>query len=76
MCSSKLKHSQYAHQRVVATFGDLIQYYKDRGIIHISRTLAYSAIIEGVCNKVHWFINTGALSYEEWSKEQPWPDEE
>jgi len=69
-------HSQYAHQRVVVTFGDLIVYYNERGLTNISQGLLYSAITEGVWYKVQRYINTSALPYEEWSKERPWTDEE
>jgi len=76
MCSSRLTHFQYAHQRVVATFGNLIQYYNERGLINISWALSYSAIIEGLEYEVHRFITTSALPYEEWSEEWLWTDEE
>ena len=75
MCSWRPTHSQYAHQKVVATFGNLITYYNERGLTHISRTLLYPAIIKGVGYEVHRYITTGALCYEEWSEERPWTDE-
>jgi len=76
MSSWRPTHSQYAHQRVVATFGDLIIYFHERGSTHISRALSFSAIIEGVGYEVHRYITTGALPYEEWSEERLWTDEE
>jgi len=68
-------HGQYARQRVVATFGDLIQYYNMQGLTQISRALSYSAIIEAIGYQVHRYITTGALPYEEWSEERLWTDE-
>jgi hypothetical protein len=76
MCSWRPTHAQYAHQRVVATFSDLITYYNERGLTHIFRTRSCSAIIEGVEYEVRRYIATGALPYEEWSEERPWTDEE
>jgi len=75
MSSSKLTHSQQTHQGVIATFGDLIEYYNKRGSTHISRALWYSAIIEGVGYEVQSYITTSALPYEEWSEEQLWTDQ-
>jgi hypothetical protein len=57
---------------VVASFGDLIQYYNEWSLTHISQVLSYSAIIEGVGYKVHRYITTGALPYEKLSEERPW----
>jgi hypothetical protein len=48
MSSRKPTHTQFAHKKVIATIGDLIQYYNERGLTHISRIPLYSAIIEGV----------------------------
>jgi len=76
MCSWKPTDCQYAHQRVVETFGDLIIHYNKRGFTHISQALSYSAIIEGVGYDVHRYSTTGPLPYEEWSEEQPWTEEE
>ena len=76
MCSWRLTHSQYAHQRVIATFGDLIQYYNQQGLTHSSRALSYSAIIEGVGYEVHRYITTHVLPYEDWSEERPWINQE
>jgi hypothetical protein len=70
MSSWRLTHFQYAHQRVVATFSDLIIYYNERGLTHISQTLCWSAIIEAVGYEVHSYVTTGALRYEEWSEER------
>jgi len=56
-------------------FSDLIIYYNDWSLSHISCTLVYSAIIAGVGYEVHWDITTGQLPYKEWSKEQPWTRE-
>jgi hypothetical protein len=62
---------------VVATFSDLIQYYNGRCLTHISQELLYSTIIEGVVyGKVHRYITTGTLRYEEWSEEWLWTDKE
>jgi len=69
MSSTRLTQSQYEHQIVVATFGNLIQYYNERGLTHISRVLSYSAIIEGIGYVVQSYITTGALPYKEWLKE-------
>jgi len=68
-------HSQYIHQRVVATFRDLIPYYKEQGFTHISCILLYLAVIEGVRYEVQKYITTGALPYDEWSEERPCTDE-
>jgi hypothetical protein len=76
MSSWRPTHSQYAHQRVIATFGDLIIYYNERGLTHISHAVSYSAIIEGVGYEVHRYITTSALPYKELSEERPWTDEE
>jgi hypothetical protein len=76
MSSRKPTHTQFTHKKVIATIGDLIQYYNERGLTHITRILLYSAIIEGVGSEVHRYITTGALPYEEWSEEQHWTDKE
>jgi hypothetical protein len=76
MCSWKPTHSQYARQKAVGTFGDLIIYYNERGLTHISWALSYSAIVKGVGYKLHRYITTGALPYEEWLEERPWTDED
>jgi len=65
MCLWKPTPSQYVDQRVIATFGDLIQYYDEQGLTHISRAHSYLAIIEGNGYKVHRYITTSALPYEE-----------
>jgi hypothetical protein len=71
MCSWKPTHSQNTHQRVFATCGDLIQYYDEWGLTHISLALSDSPIIEGVAYEVHRYITTSVLPYEEWSEERP-----
>jgi len=76
MCWRRLTHSQYTHQRVVTTFGDLNTYYNEWDSTQISSALSYLAIIDGVGDEVHRFITTGAFPYEEWSEERPWTDEE
>jgi len=75
MCSSRLKHSQYSPQRVVASFGDQIQYYNEWGFCYISRAVSYLASTGVVGHEVQRNITTGMSPYEEWSKEWPWPDE-
>jgi hypothetical protein len=69
MSSWKPSHSQYTHQRVIGTFGDLITYHNEQGVTHISQVHSYSASIEGVGYDMHRYITTGALPYEEWSEE-------
>ena len=76
MSSRKPTHSQYAHKRVVAIFGDPIIYYNDRILPNISRALSYSAIIKVVGYHVHSDITTGGLPSEEWSEELLWTNEE
>jgi len=69
-------HLQYAHQTVVETFGDLVEYYNARGLRPIAGVLSYSAIIEQVGYEVHRYITTSALPHKECSEELPWTDEE
>jgi len=72
----KPTHSQYAHRRVVATFGVPISYYNEWGLTHISRELLYLAGIEAVWKEVHMYNTTGALLNAEWSEERLWTHEE
>jgi hypothetical protein len=76
MCSSRLIHSQYRHQRVIETFGELIIFCNKQGLTHISQITLYLAIIGGVGYDVHRYITTGQLPYTQWSEEQLWTDEE
>jgi hypothetical protein len=75
MCFWRPTHFQYAHQRVVATFGDLIVYYNYPGLTHISRILSYLAILTGVGYEVHRDITPSPLPNVEWSEEPPSTDE-
>ena len=75
MSSRRPTHSQYAQQKVIELFGELIQYYNEQGLTHISRVLSYLAITEGFGYEVHRYITTSALRYEEWSDKRPWTDE-
>ena len=76
MCSTRLTQSQYAHQAVVETIGDQLQYFKDRHLIHINRTVLLYTVILGIEYDVHRYITTGLLPFEEFSEERPWTDEE
>jgi hypothetical protein len=76
MCLWRLTHSEYAHQKVVPTFGNFVQYYKKQGLTPISRIILLLAIIEVVGYEVHRYITTGALPYEEWSEEPLWTDKD
>jgi hypothetical protein len=72
----KPTHSQYADQRIVASFGEFMQYYNERGFTHISSTISNLAIVEGVGYEVHRYITTCELPYKEWSEKRPWTDRE
>jgi len=76
MSSKRLTHSQYAHQKAIETFSNLVTYLKEEGLTHISQTHLYSAIIQGIGYKVHRHITTGLLPFKQFSDEQPWTDEE
>jgi hypothetical protein len=76
MSSWRRNHSQYAQQRVVATFVDGIIYNNKWGLTHISQAHSYSALINGVEYEVRSAIVTGALPDDELSEELPWTDEE
>jgi len=76
MSSWRPTHSQYTHQQIFTTFGDLISYFNEMHLTHISQELLESAIIDRVGYYVHRFISTTVISYEELSEEQPWTDKE
>jgi len=74
--SKKLTQSQYRHQQVVRTFGDLIVYYNERGLTHISHILSYAMIIKGIGYDVNRYITTVLWPCKEFSEKRPWTNEE
>jgi hypothetical protein len=76
MSSWKPTPSQYAQQQLVGTMGEGILHFNAQGLTHISPYLLYLAIINNIGYKVHQYITTGLLPYEEWSEQRPWTDEE
>jgi len=70
MSMKRLTQSQYVHQKVVETLGNLVTYYNERGLSLFSRILLYSAVIERVVFDIHRDINTGLLPYKEFSEER------
>jgi len=62
MCSNRLWHSQYAHQKVVATFCDLVYHYKELELTYISQNLVYSANVEGCLYEVRSVRNGSKFS--------------
>ena len=76
MCGNRLTASQFAHQQLIGTIGEGILYCNAQGLTHISPHLLFLAIISDIGYKVHLYITTGLLPYEEWPEERPWTDEE
>jgi len=71
----KLTYLQYAYQKVIATCRNLVFYYNEPGLSHISQILLYSAVIEEVGYNLHGYITTGLLPFEQFAEEQLWTDE-
>jgi len=75
MCAFKLTRSQYTYQHVVEPDRDQIQFYNESHLTHLSRAVLYYAIILGIASKVHLYITSRLLPFEERSEKRPWTDE-
>ena len=71
----RLTQSQYAHQRDVKTFGDLIFDFEGYCLIHISRVIPQYPILEGICYKVHRYLSLGLRPFKEFSENYLFPGE-
>lgn len=69
MCYNKLTPSQYAHQKVVETFGDHIMFYNEWGWTHTSRIVSYPTVKEGIEYYIGRYITTGLVPFEGFSEE-------
>lgn len=76
MCTFKPTHSQYAHQRVVATIRDQTSFFDQWRSTHVSWDISYYAVILGNGYNVHQYITTRLLPFKVFSEERPWTDEE
>jgi len=73
MCYNKLTQSQYAHQKVVETFGDLRMFYNQWGSTHTSRIVSYPTVMEGIEYNIGRYITTGLVPFEGFSKNNHGP---
>jgi len=78
MSTQKVTQSQHALQKVVDTLSNLIHYYKEWSLAHISRIISHCAVIQGIGYKVSRYINTWLLTCKEcfgvviWTDEAEW----
>jgi len=73
MPGHRLTQSQYAHQRVVEHFGDLIAQLDEQALTYISAVVWSFTISIGIGYPVHQYISTGLLSFEEFSEDSLFP---
>jgi len=73
MPGHRLTQSQYAHQRVVEHFGDLIAQLDEQALTYISAVVWSVTISIGIGYPVHQYISTGLLSFEEFSEDSLFP---
>jgi len=71
----RLTQFQYAHQKNVEHFGDLIVQLDEQALTHISRVVWLFVISISIGYTVHRYVSTGLLPFEEYSEEWLHPGE-
>jgi len=69
MSGQHLTQSEYALQRVVELFGDLLTQLEESHQLHTYRVVFHFCQLENIDYLVLWYLNTRTLPFEEWSEE-------
>ena len=75
MPGHRLTRSQYAHQKNVEHFGDLIVQLDEQTLTHTSCVVWHVAISIGIGYPVHRYVSTGLLPFENYSDACLFPGE-
>jgi len=76
MSGHRLRQSQYAHQKTVEHFGNLIVHLDEQALTHISCMVWGFVMNIGIGYPVHRYVSTQLLSFEEYSEDWLFPGEE
>jgi hypothetical protein len=69
MSGRHLPQSEYALQRVVELFGDLLTQLEEACLTHTYQVVFRFCQLEDIDYLVLRYLNTGALPFEEWAEE-------
>jgi hypothetical protein len=69
MSGRHLTQSEYALQRVVELFGNLLIQLEEAHLTHTYQTVFHFCQLENIDYLVLRYLNTGALPFEEWAEE-------
>jgi hypothetical protein len=69
MSGQHLTQSEYALQRVVELFGDLLIQLEEARLTHTYQVVICFCQLENIEYLVLRYLNTGALPFEEWAEE-------
>jgi hypothetical protein len=68
MSGRRLSQSEYALQRVVVLFGELLIQLVEAGLTHTYRDVIRYCELENIDYLVLRYVNTGAGPFEEWAE--------
>jgi hypothetical protein len=69
MSGVKLSPSEYALQRIVVLFGELLIQLDEAGLTHTYRDVLRYCELEDINYLVLRYVNTGAGPFEEWAED-------
>jgi hypothetical protein len=69
MSGRHFTQSEYAPQKVVESFGDLLFQLEEACLIHTYRVVFHFCQLESIDYLVLRYLNTGELPFEEWAEE-------
>jgi hypothetical protein len=69
MSGQQLPQSEYALQKVVESFGDLLFQLEEARLTHTYEVISHFCQLENIDYLVWRYLNTGALPFEEWAEE-------